>query len=139
MAESISFSTLDEARAYAADNGLKYLVLSPETLAQIESAEAAGGFEGGMSGASGSGGYSTSGTFADHSDASESPVPELDLDGAVRVGAFFDWGVETILSLKDAFEAFEGLSHPGIIKYGPILLVPKKELDRWLFGSSDDA
>jgi len=129
MSDQHSFSTVEEARAYAEEQGGKYLVNAPEILSEIEAAEAAGGFEGGMSGAAGEGGYSTSGVVPDHSEADES-AGTVDLDGAVIVGAFFEWGAETLLNLRDAIEAWRG-------DYGPILLVPKKELDRWLNGGVD--
>ena len=55
---------IDEARGFASTSDGPVLVLAPETLQQIEDAEAADGFEGGMSGADGEGGYSRLGGAA---------------------------------------------------------------------------
>ena len=47
--DTVQFSSVEEARDYASTGG-KYLVLDPETLQRIETAESAGGFEGGQTG-----------------------------------------------------------------------------------------
>jgi hypothetical protein len=135
MGNTIEFNTAEEARQFATQGSGPYLVLSRETLDQIEAAEAAGGFEGGMSGASGEGGYSDSGTeAADSSSASDSARIEFfDMDGAVRAGAFLEGVTEKILELRDVWEAFHG--NP----LGPVILVPKEELDRWLGNSGPSA
>ena len=54
-----SCSTAEEARDYLQANGSggPILVLASDVLEQIQAAEAAGGYEGGMSGADGEGGY----------------------------------------------------------------------------------
>jgi hypothetical protein len=43
--ETIAFDALEDVRDFASSGG-KFLVLDPETLQQIEDAEAQGGFEG---------------------------------------------------------------------------------------------
>lgn len=133
MANTIDVGRVEEARQYVQSNG-PCLVLSRETLDQIEAAETAGGYEGGMSGASGEGGYSASGTGPNSSSASDPvPVELFDMHGSVPVGAFFEGAIEKILDIRDAWEAFHGLP------VGPVILVPKRELDRWLGISADDA
>jgi hypothetical protein len=125
-------NTIEEAKAIPSDGQGWFLVLSQETLDQIRSAEEAGGFEGGMSGASGRGGFSAPGsTGRVSSSSSELPAELLDLEGSVSVGAFVAWGYETIVAgIHDIWEAFHG--NPS----GPIIVVPKRELERFL-GLSD--
>jgi hypothetical protein len=97
MANTIAVNSVDEAKQVASQGTGPFLVLSQETLDQIEAAEAAGGFEGGMSGASGQGGFSAPGSGDPNSSSSSDPVPTelLDLDGAVPVGAFFEGVVQS--------------------------------------------
>jgi hypothetical protein len=135
MANVIEFDTMEEAKQYASTGNGPYLVLSRETVDQIEAAEATGGFEGGQTGASGEGGYSAPASGGVDSSFSSDPAPieELDLDGAVRVGAWFEWAGERVIDLHEAWEAFHG--NPLI----PLILVPKEELDRWLGNSGPSA
>jgi hypothetical protein len=49
MADTMELGSVEEAKAFAQNKGRPFLVLSRETLDQIEATEAAGGFEGGMS------------------------------------------------------------------------------------------
>jgi hypothetical protein len=134
MANTVEFGSVEEARQYAQENG-PALVLSRETLDQIEAAEAAGGFQGGMSGSSGEGGFSAPGSGGVNSSSASDPVPVelLDMHGSVPVGAFFEEATDKILDIKDVWEAFRGHL------VGPIILVPKRELDRWLGNTTDDA
>ena len=133
MPGSVELASFEEAKDYAAENGGKYYVLAPETLAQIEqveAAEAAGGYEGGMSCASGDGGYSAEGSGgANASSANETVEPDFYF---WRAGAFFDGAIEMALTFRDLLLGLRG--HPG----APILLVPKRELDNWLNGPSPD-
>jgi hypothetical protein len=135
MANTIDLGSVEEAKQFASGQNGAFLVLSRETLDQIEAAEAAGGFEGGMSGSSGEGGFSASGTAPNSSSGSDPvPVELLDMDGAVPVGAFFEGLVEKILEIREVWHQYHG--NPT----GPIILVPKRELDRWLgIASPDDA
>ncbi|WP_163544434.1 hypothetical protein [Occultella kanbiaonis] len=133
--ETQSFETVADARAFAVEKAGPFLVIAPETLDAIVAAEAAGGFEGGMSGSSGDGGYSAPGNEGEVSSSASDPAPIVleDLDGAVNVGAFLEEGTETILDLNDIIEAFKGVT-------SPVLLVPREELRRWLgVGTPDDA
>src|SRR5262249_43760349 len=135
MASTVELGSVEEAQAFAQSQGRPFLVLSRETLDQIEAAEAAGGFESGMSGASGEGGCSAPGTGPDSSSASDPvPIELLDMNGAVPVGAFFEGLVEKVMEIKDVWEQFRG-GAPG-----PVILVPKRELDRFLgIAPPDDA
>ena len=89
------------------------------------SVEDAGGFEGGQSSGV-SGGVSQEGDPGpDESSGNErAPVEVLDMEGAVRVGVFFEGVTETVMSLRDVVEAIKGAA------VGPVLLVPTKELKR---------
>jgi hypothetical protein len=135
MSNTIEVTTVEEAKQVAAGRTGRFLVLSRETLDQIEAAEAAGGFEGGMSGASGEGGFSAPGSGGPNSSSASDPVPTelLDMDGAVRAGAFFEGIGEKILEIRDVWEAIRG------VPLGPIILVPKRELDRFLGNTTTDA
>ena len=136
MTETMQAASVTEAKEYALQHGGRYYVLAPETLAQVEAAEAAGGFEGGMSGASGNGGFSAQGSAgASSSSASETdPGSYLDPDEHYwKAGALLEGMIETVLSLKDLFEGLKG------DPVGPVILVPKGEIDKWLHGSADDA
>lgn len=135
MADTILMETMAEAQAAAQSQNRPFLVLCRETLDQIEAAEEAGGFEGGMSGASGDGGFSAPGTAPNSSSGTEPvPVELLDMHGSVPVGAFFEELVEKAMDIKDVWEQFRG-GAPG-----PVILVPKRELDRWLgLAPPDDA
>lgn len=135
MSIPLDMATVEEAKQFAAQGNGPCLVLSRETLDQIEAAEAAGGFEGGLSGASGEGGFSAPGSGGSNSSSSSDHVPIelLDMHGAVPVGAFFEGLGETILDIKDIWDAFRGEL------LGPIILVPKHELDQWLNHEGIDA
>jgi hypothetical protein len=135
MADTIGVDDIDEAKQIAHKGAGPFLVLSQETLDQIKAAEDAGGFEGGMSGASGQGGFSAPGSDGPDSSSASDPVPPqlLQMDGAVPVGAFFEGISEKVLDIRDVWEALHGLP------LGPIILVPKKELDRFLGNTSTDA
>jgi hypothetical protein len=104
-------------------------------LDQIQNAEAAGGFEGGMSGAAGEGGYSAPGSEGPTaSSASEAaPVEFLDEYGGKPISVWLEEAVEKLMDAKEVWKAFHG--EP----LGPVLLVPKKELDRWLGLPTDGA
>lgn len=133
MADTINLGSVEEARDFAQSQGKPFLVLSRETLDKIEAAEAAGGFEGGMSGASGDAGFSAPGTAPNSSSATDPvPIELLDMNGSVPVGTFFEDLAEKVMDIKDVWEQFRG-GAPG-----PVILVPKRELDRWLGTSSPD-
>ena len=106
------------------------LVLAPEVLQQIQNAEAAGGFEGGMSGMSGdgSGGFSAEGNAGPNaSSAADLPPLDIDLEGAVTsegIALVVD-GVVNLAS--GVVEAAHWIAERGA---GPILIVPEKELKR---------
>ena len=106
--------------------------MAPETLAQIEAAEAAGGFEGGMSGASGEGGFSAEGSTGENSSFdSSSPHPDLrevSRQAQVIVDGIFD----AVLGIRDLVLGI--LGHAA----GPVILVPKREMERLLNGGSGD-
>jgi hypothetical protein len=133
MTEVVELGSIEEARSYSTEHGGRFYVLAPETLAQIEAAEAAGGYEGGMSGVSGEGGYSTEGSGAQNSSSASDPGPGFDLspDEYWKAGALFEGAIDTLLGLGDLIKAFKG--EP----IGPVLLVPKVELDKLLHGASD--
>lgn len=122
--ESIEFPTIEEARNYASQGG-KYLVLAPEILQQIENAEEAGGFPGGMTGNASGFPYSALGNDAS-SGMSDASDPEwIDLEGAWVLPTIDDT-VETLMSIRDVVTTWMGEIT------GPILLVPRKELNRWV-------
>lgn len=133
--EIIEATSIEEARDYASRGG-RYLVLDPDTLQQIENAEAAGGFEGGQIGNADGAPYSVVGetgdTFSSQNDSA--PSEDLDLEGAWRLkkAMTIDDAVEHVMDLKDVIETWVGQAT------GPIILVPKKELNRWL-GIQDPA
>jgi len=135
MTNTIQANTVEDAKRVAAEGTGPFLVLSQETLDQIEAAEAAGGFEGGMSGASGEGGFSAPGSGGPDSRSASDPVPTelLDMDGTGPVGALLEGVAEKILDIRDTWEAIHG--HV----LGPIILVPKRELDRFLGMTSTEA
>lgn len=122
MAETITFSSLDEARRYAQEQGGAFYVTSPDILDRIEAAEEAGGFEGGMTGAAGGGGYTAEGNPGPS--FTEGTPEYVDLEGAVFVGAFIEGAIEKFLDARDLLGAIAG--EVG----GPILLVPTRELQR---------
>jgi hypothetical protein len=122
--DSVNFSTIEEAREYAASKGGKYLVLTPEILQRIEDAEAAGGFEGGMTGQSSGAPYSATGTPGVSESTETMDVTGVSLDGW-RVPTL-EGTIETFMDLKDVVGTWFGEMT------GPILLVPKSELDRWV-------
>jgi hypothetical protein len=128
--ETIEADTVKDARAIAAGRG-PCIVLAPETLQQIEDAEAAGAFDGGLTGNADGAPFSSEGQSGESSNsASDSPPsPEpLDLGGAVVFS--MDGLIERVLELRDIVEAFRG--EP----VGPIILVPIKELKKMLEGEA---
>lgn len=132
--ETSEMNSVEEVRDYAAQGQGTILVLAPEILQQIEAAEAAGGYEGGMTGSSDGAGYSAAGSGAlDSSSATDPPPVDWSIQGATPAGVLIEGAVEKILDFKDLFEAFKGQP------LGPVILVPKRELDRWLYGTTDGA
>lgn len=135
--DTINFNLADEARTYSAEQGGRFYVMAPETLAQIEAAEAAGGFEGGMSGASGQGGYSAQGVAQNSSSAADAPTDAQSAwDPAEeyywKAGALVDGVIDFGLGIRDFVEFLE----TGAI--GPVILIPAPELDKLLHGSTDE-
>ena len=126
---TFELDTIEEARQFASERSGPFLGLSRETLDQIENAEAAGGFEGGQSGASGAGGFSAPGTGGPDSSSASDPAPiePLDMEGEVVVGAWIEGVAEKLLTARDVLEAF--VHHNPL---GPIIVVPKSEIGRWL-------
>lgn len=123
-------STAQEARDYVEANGSggPVLVLAPEVLEQIQAAEAAGGYEGGMSGADGQGGYSAEGNAGPNaSDGSELPPLDIDLEGAWTSGGILHFieGVGHVAA--SAGEAAHWIAERGL---GPIVIVPLEELKK---------
>jgi hypothetical protein len=136
--DKINFNSADDARTYSAEQGGRFYVMAPETLAQIEAAEAAGGFEGGMSGASGQGGYSAQGVAQNSSSAADAPTDAQSAwDPAKeyywKAGALVDGVIDFGLGIRDFVEFLE----QGAI--GPVILIPAPELDKLLHGSTDEA
>jgi hypothetical protein len=131
--ETLPVETVEEAKETAANQAGPVLVLAPETLQQIEEAEAAGGFEGGMSGADGT---SQEGSGPDASSATDPPPTDPVDQGElpdIDIGVLLEEAAEKFLELRELRELFkEGWG-------GPIILVPKKELDRWLGVGEPDA
>jgi hypothetical protein len=133
--EILEADTIEEARALAAGRG-RCLVLAPETLRQIEEAQAAGAFEGGMTGNADGAPFSAEGNSGDTSSSASDPPPSeepLDLEGAMVIS--IEGLVERALELRDVIEAFSGAA------VGPIILVPTKELKKLAAGGAgtDDA
>lgn len=137
MIDTINFNSADDVRNYSAEQGGRFYVLAPETLAQIEAAEAAGGFEGGMSGASRQGGYSAEGVVQNSSSAADAPTDAQSAwDPAEydrKLGALVDGVIDFGLGIRDFVEFLE---HGAI---GPVILIPAKELEKLLHGSTDEA
>lgn len=137
MIDTINFNSADEARTYCAEQGGRFYVMAPETLAQIEAAEAAGGFEGGMSGASGEGGYSAQGVAQDSSSAADAPTDAQSAwdpakDYYWKAGALVEGLIDFGLGIRDFVEAYK----TGAT--GPVILIPTEELDKLLHGSTDE-
>ena len=134
MPPTVQFETIQEAKDFSLQNPGRHFVMTAETLDQIEAAEAAGGFEGGMSGASGEGGFSAEGSSGDNASSGDSPEA-IDLDGALiiqNVGALKDGAIDAVLGLRDLVLGIMGEAA------GPVILVPKQEIDRFLHGGSTD-
>jgi hypothetical protein len=127
--DTVQFSSVEEARDYASTGG-KYLVLDPETLQRIETAESAGGFEGGQTGNADGAPFSAPAEGGDNSssDVDLTPAEELDLEGAwkLKKTMTIDNAVEHIMGLREVLETWVG----DIT--GPVILVPEKELHRWM-------
>src|SRR6187455_2785821 len=103
--DTMEAATMDDAREMAAGRG-RCLVLAPETFAQIEAADAAGAFEGGMTGNAGGAPFSAVGRDGDPSSSASDPPEPLDLDGAMVIS--LEGVVEKALELRDVIEAFAG-------------------------------
>lgn len=134
MPPTVQFETIEEAMDFSLQNPGRHFVMSPEILDQIQAAEAAGGFEGGMSGASGEGGFSAEGVSGDNASSGD-PLEGLDLDGAFiiqNVGALKEGAVDAVLGFRDLVMGILGEAA------GPVILVPKREMDKFLHGGSDD-
>jgi hypothetical protein len=134
MPPRIQCETIEEAIDFSAQNPGRHFVMAPETLDQIEAAEAAGGFEGGMSGVSGEGGFSAEGSDGDNASSGDAAA-DIDLDGALilqNVGALEDGLLDAVLGIRDLINGLAGEAA------GPVLLVPKRELERLLHGGSGD-
>ena len=128
--EILEADTVEGVRALAAGRG-RCLVLAPETLQQIQDAEAAGAFEGGMTGNANGAPFSTEGTAGGTSSSASDAPPSaepFDLAGAQVIS--IDGLVERALELRDVIEAFRG----GMV--GPIILVPTRELKKLLNGGA---
>jgi hypothetical protein len=76
VVDTIEADTIEQAKQIAAGRGGRGLVLSPEILDRIEAAE---GFEGGMPGAFGRGGFSAPGT-APNAGSADDPVARDTID-----------------------------------------------------------
>ena len=124
--ETKVFNSVEEVRDFVSAGG-KFLVLDQDTLQQIEDAEAQGGFEGGFTGESDGAPFSGVGSGGSvSSEASESgPDDGLGFDVAWRAIGIED-AAEFMLDAKDIVETWFG--HLT----GPVLLVPREELQRWL-------
>jgi hypothetical protein len=134
MPPTVQCETIEEAMDFSLRNPGRHFVMSQEILDQIEAAEAAGGFEGGMSGASGEGGFSAEGSSGENASSGDT-VEGLDLDGAFiiqNVGALKEGAVDAVLGLRDLVLGIRGEAA------GPVILVPKREMERFLHGGSDD-
>ena len=120
-------TTAQEALDFIRDNasGGPILVLAPEVLQQIQAAEAQGGFESGMSGASGDGGFSAEGDAGPN--ASSDTDPGLDLDGAVTSEAIAHVVEGIVHMASSAAEAAHWVAERGL---GPVVIVPIEELKK---------
>lgn len=122
-----SCSTVEEARDFLQANGSggPILVLAPDVLEQIQTAEAAGGFQGGMSGGAGTSEEGNPGPSS--SGADELPPLDFDIEGA--------WSGEGILRFAEGVievahtvgEAAHWIAERGVT---PILIVPREELKK---------
>lgn len=131
-----SCTTAEEARDYLQANGSggPILVLAPDVLEQIQAAEAAGGFEGGMSGEDGTSREGNPGPSS--SEASELPPLDFDIEGA--------WTGEGIIRFADGLievahtvgEAARWIAERGVT---PILIVPREELKKLIPVAPDGA
>jgi hypothetical protein len=126
-----SFSTADEAREYLQANGSggPILVLAPDVLEQIQAAEAAGGYEGGMSGANGAGGYSTVGHPGPN--LSDGNDQQLDIDIAWTNEGIAEGIMRFTEGVLEVAHTVGEVAH-WIIERGitPILVVPREELKK---------
>lgn len=127
--------TAEEARTFLQTNGSggPVLVLAPDVLQQIQDAEAAGGFEGGMTGKEGT---SVEGDPGPNSSSANEPPPlDIDLDGAVTsdgIARFVDGALTVAHTVA---EAAHWIAERGIT---PILIVPTGELKKLVFGPTLD-
>ncbi|GAA3112942.1 hypothetical protein GCM10010449_39000 [Streptomyces rectiviolaceus] len=109
-------------------SGGPILILAPDVLEQIQAAEAAGGHEGGMSGAAGEGGFSAAGNAGPNSsDGSELPLLDFDMEGAVTgegIARFFEGVLEVGHFVG---EVAHWIAERGVT---PILIIPREELKK---------
>jgi hypothetical protein len=127
--DSLEAATFEDARMLAIGQG-RCLVLALETLRQIEEAEAAGAFEGGMTGNADGAPFSIEGQSGEPSNAASDPPEPFDMDGALVIS--IEGLAEKALDFRDIIEAFKG------VPLGPVILVPTKELKKWASGGAGD-
>jgi hypothetical protein len=124
--DTLKADTIEDTRAIAAGRG-RCIVLAPEILRQIEDAEAAGAFDGGLTGNADGAPFSAEGKSGESSSSASDPPPgpeSIDLDGAMVLT--IDGLVERVLELRDIKEAIRGFP------LGPIILVPTEVLKKLL-------
>ncbi|MGW7171074.1 hypothetical protein ACWGH3_38575 [Streptomyces sp. NPDC054884] len=103
-------------------------------LEQIQAAEAAGGFEGGMSGEDGTSREGNPGTSS--SDAGDLPPLDFDIEGA-WTGEGITRFVEGVIEVAHTVgEAAHWIAERGVT---PILIVPREELKKLICVAPDGA
>jgi len=127
--ETIQAASAEDAREIAGVRG-RCLVMAPETLLQLEAAEARGAFEGGMTGNSDGAPFSIEGHAGEPASSASDPPEPFDLDGSMIFS--IDGLIERALDGRDLLEAIRG--NP----LGPVILVPMKELKRLATGVPAD-
>ncbi|WP_031069906.1 hypothetical protein [Streptomyces sp. NRRL WC-3742] len=127
--------TADEARNFFQTNGSAgpILVLAPDVLQQIQDAEAAGGFEGGMSGKDGTSQEGNPGPNT--SSANELPPLDFDISGAVSSEGILRFAEGVAEVAHTVAEAAHWIAERGIT---PILIVPREELKKLVLGPTPD-
>jgi len=127
---TIEAATIEEARAIAAEGG-SYLVLDSSILQQIEDAEAAGGFQGGMTGNADGAPFSSEGMSSEPSSSASDSSSSTDLSDLEDIFVIsIDSMIETSMDLFDVVETAAGKLT------GPMILVPTEELRKWLNGTN---
>ncbi|MER6956377.1 hypothetical protein [Streptomyces sp. NPDC000618] len=103
-------------------------MLAPDVLEQIQAAEAAGGHEGGMSGADGEGGFSGEGNPGPNSsDGSELPPLDIDIE-SLQAGEGIVRFAEGVLEVTHFVgEIAHWIAERGVT---PILVIPREELKK---------